>query len=91
MQHRIFDYESSEQLLHDRQIAGLQLPFARETGILQTPLRLGQRQIENRLTAQPVEGFDALPDGSPSEKNMARYRAYAAGMSGMIWLESVSV
>ena len=91
MQHRIFDYESSEQLLHDRQIAGLQLPFARETGILKTPLRLGQRQIENRLAAQPVEGFDALPDGSPSEKNMARYRAYAAGMSGMIWLESVSV
>ncbi len=76
MQHRIFDYESSEQLLHDRQIAGLQLPFARETGILKTPLRLGQRQIENRLAAQPVEGFDALPDGSPSEKNMARYRAY---------------
>ena len=30
MQHRIFDYESSEQLLHDRQIAGLQLPFARD-------------------------------------------------------------
>jgi len=41
------------------------------------------------MAVQPMEGFDADPDGSPSELTFRRYKRFAQGGSGIIWFENV--
>lgn len=91
MPHKIFNYTSADNLLQDAGQLGLTIPYSDDNKVLGSPVKIGNRLVPNRLLAQPIEGFDACPDGAPSEKNIKRYRRYAAGMSGMIWIESVSV
>lgn len=38
-----------------------------------------------------MEGYDSLPDGSPSELTTRRYHRYAEGGSGIIWFEAIAV
>jgi NADPH2 dehydrogenase len=49
------------------------------------PLLRGGIQIRNRIAVQPMEGWDALPDGNPSENTLRRWQRF--GMSGakLIW------
>lgn len=91
MKHRMFDYGSTQALQNGLQTLEQKIPYAQDIKILGTPVRIGDKIVPNRLTAQPIEGFDALADGSPSARNVERYRRYVQGMSGMIWIESVSV
>lgn len=91
MQHRIFDYASQEELLDDIKKLKRGLPFSGDTSVLSNGIRSGKKSIKNRLLVQPMEGFDAEPDGSPSERTRARYLKFADGGSGSIWLESISV
>jgi 2,4-dienoyl-CoA reductase-like NADH-dependent reductase (Old Yellow Enzyme family) len=45
----------------------------------------------NRIVYQPMEGNDALPDGSPSPVTHARYRARAGGGAGIDHVEAVGI
>lgn len=67
------------------------LPYQEDVHPLRQPLTLHGKTIPNRLLAQPIEGFDAQADGSPSQRTVRRYQALAAGGSGSLWMESVSV
>jgi 2,4-dienoyl-CoA reductase-like NADH-dependent reductase (Old Yellow Enzyme family) len=91
MQHRIFDYTSREEFLGDMKKLERGLPFSDDTSVLNSGIKLGEKHIKNRLLVQPMEGFDAEPDGSPGERTRARYTGFADGGSGTIWLESISV
>lgn len=52
-------------------------------------LSRGGRSIPNRFCAQPLTGQDAHPEtGSPGDLTLRRYRRYAAGGFGLIWVES---
>ncbi|MFO7795382.1 MAG: flavin oxidoreductase/NADH oxidase, partial [Promethearchaeia archaeon] len=47
--------------------------------------------IPNRLSIQPMEGFDSKRNGSPSCLTFRRYKRYAHGGAGIIWCEATSI
>lgn len=69
---------------------GLEVPIDEDLSPLGRPLRTQGRIIQNRFCAQPIAGGDAKPDGSPSALTHRRYRAYASGAFGLIWIERTS-
>ncbi len=91
LEHRKFKYDSLEELKKDASIAGVELPFASGVEPLLAPLTIAGKTLPNRIVAQPMEGCDAEPDGSPSELTIRRYRRFARGGVGMLWFEATSV
>ena len=70
---------------------GLTIPLDEDPALLGRPLRIGQCIIPNRLCAQPIAGNDAQPNGAPSPLTKHRYRRYAEGRFGLIWIEKTAV
>ena len=91
VKHEPFRYRTAGQLLEKAAALGIDLPFQEDISPLFTPFRIGSKTVPNRLIVQPMEGCDSEPDGSPGELTFRRYRRFAAGGSGMIWFEAVSV
>jgi 2,4-dienoyl-CoA reductase (NADPH2) len=89
--HEPFSFPSSTELLQKAKELDCELPFQESIAPLFDKMTIGSQTIANRLAVQPMEGFDAEPDGSPSELTFRRYRRYAEGGSGLIWFEATSV
>jgi NADPH2 dehydrogenase len=49
------------------------------------PLLHGGFKFANRIAVQPMEGWDALPDGNPSEYTLRRWRRFGASGASLIW------
>jgi 2,4-dienoyl-CoA reductase-like NADH-dependent reductase (Old Yellow Enzyme family) len=86
-----FSYASLDELTADMASLGLALPVSHDLSILARPLAWGRMTVPNRFCAQPMEGCDGSPDGSPGELTVRRYRRIAAGGSGLIWVEACAV
>lgn len=91
MSHEKFHYKTMEEVMETAKALGLCLPFAEDTKILAQPLKVRNLVLPNRLGTAPMEGADSLPDGSPSEYTFRRYVNAAAGGSGVIWFEAISM
>lgn len=91
MEHRPYTYTSEEEFLEDLGKLEKGLPYTKDISILNTSLVIGGKVIKNRLLAQPIEGGDSSESGVPSERAKERYAELAAGGSGTIWMESISV
>jgi 2,4-dienoyl-CoA reductase (NADPH2) len=89
--HEPFTFQSGPELLRKADELGGELPFQDSVSPLFEILTLGSKTLANRLAVQPMEGFDADTDGSPSELTFRRYRRYAEGGCGLIWFEATSV
>ncbi|MGE5406234.1 MAG: hypothetical protein ACM3NR_00870 [Methanosarcina sp.] len=89
--HERFRFKTSDELLVKADELGLSLPFTNDISPLFQPLKIQNFEIQNRLLVQPMEGYDSMPDGSPSELTKRRYLRYAAGGSGVIWYEALAV
>jgi 2,4-dienoyl-CoA reductase-like NADH-dependent reductase (Old Yellow Enzyme family) len=70
--------------------AGAELPMGESLAALAQPLSFGNLKVPNRLACQPMEGADGLPDGSPGELTLRRYRRFAEGGAGLIWVEAIA-
>ncbi len=70
--------------------SGLDFPINNDIDVLMDPVRLGDKVIPNRVCSLPCEGFDGLPDGSPSELSIRKYKRIAGGGAGLIWYESTA-
>ncbi len=90
-EHRRFTYRDADALLRDVEALGLEIPWASDLSPLLEPLKLRDRLLPNRLVVQPMEGFDAEPDGGPGPMAFRRYRRYAEGGAGLIWFEATAV
>ena len=66
---------------------GVGIPLDENLARLAQPLNIGRRKIPNRFCAQPIAGGDAQRDGAPGELTRRRYRRYAEGRFGLIWIE----
>lgn len=66
---------------------GLGLAVADDTSALLTPVA----GALNAMCIQPMEGCDSETDGSPGELTLRRYRRFAEGGAGMIWVEACAV
>ena len=89
--HRRFRYRESAELKGDIAALELAIPWHDDPGPLLEPLRIGEHTVPNRLAVQPMEGFDAAPDGGPGELAFRRYRRFASGGSGLLWFEATAV
>jgi 2,4-dienoyl-CoA reductase-like NADH-dependent reductase (Old Yellow Enzyme family) len=52
---------------------------------LAAPLQAGPFTIGNRFAIQPMEGWDGLPDGTPSDNTFRRWRNFGRSGAKMIW------
>ena len=72
---------------------GVTIPFNEEINIdnFRKPLVINGRTIPNRFCIQPMEGCDCDNEGNPSELTYRKYKRFAAGGAGIIWLEATAV
>ena len=86
-----FNYKSLEDLRLTIKTLKISLPIDNAFECFKKPITLYNKQIPNRLAVNPMEGFDAQLDGSPSILTLRRYKRYAKGGAGIIWIESTSI
>ncbi len=89
--HEPFTFQSGPELLRKADELGVELPFQDSVSPLFESLAVGSKTLANRLAVQPMEGFDADTNGSPSELTFRRYQRYAEGGCALIWFEATSV
>ena len=82
-----FYIDSVEALRAEIARLALDIPTDDDFAPLAQSRRVGAREIPNRFCAQPIAGNDAGPDGAPGELTRRRYRRYAEGRFGLIWIE----
>lgn len=69
----------------------IELPFdeqvlsADDGSSLAQPIQLGNFSVGNRWCIHPMEGWDANPDGSPSELTLQRWRNFGLSGAKLIW------
>ena len=86
-----FTYRSLEALGKKIRELNISLPLSDNVDVLKHPLEFKKISIPNRLSIQPMEGFDAKDNGTPSELTLRRYKRYAKGGAGLIWFESTAI
>lgn len=91
MMHQRFAYKSLNEIKEKAEEIKVHLPFADDTRVLRQEVSFGKTTLKNRMGIAPMEGADALPDGSPSELTLRRYVREAEGQSAMIWFEAISI
>ena len=89
--HQPFHYKTLEDLRADIERVAVDVPVSDSVDLLAQPLRCGSLNLPNRLVVLPMEGCDGLADGSPDELTYRRYRRFAAGGSGLLWVEACAV
>src|SRR4029450_7978160 len=73
---------------------GLQLTLDAEVdpgGPLARPIEVAGGLAANRFCVLPMEGWDAEPDGRPSDLVRRRWRRFGASGAGMVWAEATAV
>ena len=90
MKQNWFTYHAPEDIREDADRNGVHLPLAKNAGILWEKLSFGNVTLQNRIGIAPMEGVDSLPSGAPSELTFRRYRRFARGGAGLIWLEATA-
>jgi NADPH2 dehydrogenase len=79
------------QRLKDHLLAlGLNIPcddelVAGEKSPLLQPLARGEIKFANRIAVQPMEGWDGLADGNPSEYTVRRWQRFGSSGASFIW------
>ncbi len=86
-----FSWRTPEELQRRAVKAGVKLPLSQDTSVCGKPLAFGSITLPNRLGIAPMEGADALDDGSPSDFTVRRYVREAQGGAAVIWFEAISV
>lgn len=69
---------------------GLHIPCDPEIAVgdqspLRWPLHRGPFKIGNRIAVQPMEGWDATPEGAPSEKTVRRWQRFGRSGGKLVW------
>ena len=59
--------------------------------LLLSPIKIGERECENRFFAQAMECSDADPEGNPSDLTLQRYEKLFKGRWGMLSLEAITI
>lgn len=54
-------------------------------GALAQPVQLGTRTVGNRWAIHPMEGWDATPEGLPSDDTLRRWRRFGSSGAKLIW------
>lgn len=87
---RLGSLKDVRRFQHHMQSLDLQIPCDSQivTGSespLRWPINRGPFKIGNRIAVQPMEGWDATPDGAPSENTVRRWRRFGRSGAKLIW------
>jgi len=86
-----WNYKTLDDLKQTLENMNLHIPFSDDYLTLSKPLIIDKKTIHNRIVYQPMECGDSSHDGSPTERTIDRYKKFAAGGAGIIWVEAVAV
>ncbi len=89
--HEPFQFHTLDQLRGRIAELALELPVSDDIGPLFEPVQVGPFLLPNRFVVLPMEGCDGLADGSPDELTFRRYRRFAEGGAGLLWMEATAV
>ncbi|MBQ9132571.1 MAG: flavin oxidoreductase/NADH oxidase [Clostridia bacterium] len=59
--------------------------------LIDRSIRIGEKEIPNRVVFQPMEGCDCGEDGAPGEMTRQKYLAAARSGAGVVWFEANAV
>jgi len=86
-----FPYKSIEDIYRDNSSLPYPLPQPGDPSILLKPVQGMGFALHNALAIQPMEACDSDPGGAPTDWTLRRYRRFAEGGAGLIWVEAVAV
>ena len=88
---RFFKFKNSHDLATEAQRLGLNIQLSDDWSALSRPIKVGARQIGNRLAIHPMEGCDATADGSPEILTIRRYERFGSGGAKLVWGEAAAI
>ena len=90
-----FAYRSLDELKRDITARGLNIPVmddvASAVPLFKRPIDVDGVTVPNRFCVHPLEGCDGDGEGTPSDLTFRRYARFAAGGSGMLWVEATAI
>jgi 2,4-dienoyl-CoA reductase-like NADH-dependent reductase (Old Yellow Enzyme family) len=89
--YRFDKMESFTNFIQTLRTSGLHLPVSEDFSVLGREVSIGRRTIPNSIAIHPLEGCDCTINGVPSELTNVRYRNFARGGAGLIWIEACAV
>lgn len=89
--HEKFHYSTLAELRDRAEQLQAYIPLSDDTSVLREHVPFGAAVLQNRLGIAPLEAADSLPNGAPSERTVQRYRRYAEGGAGLIWIEATAI
>lgn len=92
-------FTDQEALRDHLETLGIEIPIDDEvdpTGALAAPMTitdgaLGRTVVANRFAALPMEGWDGLADGRPSDLVGRRWKRLGESGAGLVWCEATAV
>jgi len=90
-EHEQFHFHSPDEVRRRIAELGLDLELSDDLRPLLEPVKAGGFTLPNRMVVLPMEGCDGLEDGSPDRLTFRRYRRFAAGGAGLLWVEATAV
>jgi 2,4-dienoyl-CoA reductase (NADPH2) len=86
-----FKYKTLKDLENELKRLSIPLPIRNNIEKLSEVVQSRGIIVPNRLSIQPMEGFDATYNGSPSDLTYRRYKRFAKSGVGLIWFESTAI
>ncbi|MBS3787925.1 MAG: hypothetical protein V5A79_02190 [Candidatus Bipolaricaulota bacterium] len=88
---KTFDYKNLTELRQEIERNNYSLSLNDNIDPLGEQASIEGKTVPNSLCVNPMEGHDADTDGGPSGLTFRRYRRFAEGGAGIIWLEATAV
>lgn len=86
-----FAFESLEQFKQKINKLAVNMDVSENWEVLGKPVNINGHTAPNSMAILPMEGCDGMPDGSPSDLTLRRYRRFSEGGAGVIWAEACAV
>ncbi len=91
MEHKIFSYQTLDDLAKNLTEIGEELQPTQDVSILSRNIQLDDITMSNRIAFQAMEGCDGEPNGAPSPLTRRRYRRFAASGAAFLYVEATAV
>lgn len=86
-----FPFQTAQDLYDSLNNEAFQLPPEGDVKLLAQRVQGDGFTLKNAMVIQPMEGCDGDAGGAPTDWTLRRYRRFAKGGAGLIWVEAVSV
>ena len=86
-----FELNSIDDLRHLAAELGVAVEASEDVSILAQPVQANGLTLPNSLAVHPMEGADGDSAGRPGQLTFRRYKRFARGGAGLLWVEATAV